>query len=1742
MYIVGNPTPVIDALFKVDCASSRIVEFYNSSAPTTNVILPPNTFGDNDNLFVKNLYFDDSGLTISYIPAFDAYGNSVYNIFSDSFGINYGIDYDGGVTIPEIIGATFSAVFQPLDGSFKPKAMSYTEYLRSKKATDVKVIDTKPVRTASEITSSRRLGASTVFALNNSATKGSITPPIDFSQAKLHSSVSYFKNAGGSRIVGDASTFTAYAGSQAIGRLIQSGLPPTRIVQVPNIIIESPEVSQRASDFTRQVQGCKVSLGENHDSSTLTPSKFVDNTIRNTGSPACVTQSANHDIKNKASFPLNPNRPSQAGGQYALKGDAEPGKELGAYGGKIPTHLKINKPITTLCSRTGKNQHYKAGAAQDKIPYVERHHGNDLGVAPRRVPTPYVNVKFQPPHLKINRPKQMGGYVASIPITQTLLERIATITNIGVYTLNQSTGILPGETLIIPRYITLKIPLGLTLVNNGTITCQGTIDNDAMINNGTFTVTSTGTFTTTVTFKNQAGAILTSYGTINNSGSEFMNLYRGTITSNGTFNNNDGGVVSNDFILNIRGTMTNNSGALVSATGTTNIYAGATVKNYSDFSNTFLLTNNGIFINEDGGTLLNYYLFNNITGTLINNSGTIKNLDTGVLLNNNIIRNYGTIYNYNGGKITNNGSYVENGTLNNANGGNCGNGILDGANAITATGTTCPGAPPPPFIEQIASLGGRDYTLNETTTITGNDILSIPRGFRLVIPFGMTLTNEGLIVCWGNIGNYGRLTNASTFIINNRGEVINNNIFTNNDGGTVTNNGTVANDGTFTNNSGGTVTNNNDFDIYSGRTLTNNGTFTNNSGGGTVSNQGEIENNGLLDNRDTFNNYDEGVLTNDGTVTNSGTFYNNSGATVTNNEVGTITNSGSFMKLVGSTFTDNGTYTDTETGKTILFVPLSEYATFSNSVYTLDGDQTIPSNTGIEIPFGAYLTISTEDTLINNGVILANGSMLRLHGTLINAGTIVSYTYFYISSGTLTNNGTITNYGGSVEISSSGATFTNNNTFTNANGYTLIYETLINNGTINNYSQLYNGGTFINNLGATINNTQTFTNAEGSTFTNNGGIINNTGTIIEYLPLSTYATLDGDTYTPIEVDTVLPENVRVTVPYGTTLVIPESTTFTVNGEFLSQGSIENNGTFTLNRIYFGNSGPITNNSGATININGTNASSYNGTAPIVNNGIINIDGGKNFAELYHDNLSTVTNNGTINLTNNGWWYSVAKSVNNVEGTVTIDETSYFHTDVEFRNHGTITNSYTFTLNATLINDGTITNTNTSVLDQSTFTIYNYGGGTITVDGEYNVSTGHVNNADGSGACGVGTIDGSTVVEITGTTCPPPPVEVLNLSGIATEAPSNTFTLNESTTITLNQSLTISSEKKLIVPSGLLLTNNGTVICNGRIESYDITNNGIFTIESPGTFITAGDFTNNYGSILTNNGALTNDGTITNRGTIIKNTTIYNDNTFLSLVDSIFTGDGAVGGNGRVIVFEPITDYAVLDSATYTLDGNNTIPVNKGLEVPLGFTLVIPQSQTLTIEGHFRNNGTVTNSGTISNIFNLDAINGFITNLSGSTITISDGGVVDNAGRILNDGDITISSGGTLTTYGPLFNNRVSGTITNSGVFNIGGSSANSGSITNNADSTLYITYELTNNAGATITNDGILKNEGSKLQNDGTLANNGTIYNYTGATIENNATYTGTGEVNNPTVAGACGTGTLSGSSPIVRTGTACPP
>ena len=379
VYVSGNL--VLDGFFQYQ--GGVITRFSNTLAPCKDCLLPPNTFENNDNVFTGgNLSFN--GLGLSSVPSLDVSGTNVYNLYYDSGAGTYTLDHEyqsGFNTIPVTSVVFASMLTIPPLQTFKPKAMSYTEYLRSKTSVETKVLNTRPKMDASDFTQRKRLGASTVFA-NNGQRVGVINTSMELTQDPLKAVNSYKKGAGGR--VGDASSFTAFRGSQAIGGLVQAGLPPDRIVQIPSVMIESSPVSQTASDFVRNAQGCKVALGQPHQAATVGPALFVDNTVRNQGDPGlCTTRAANHI--HPADVPHNPNHARPI---LPNKGNLAPGKEVAAFGG---------------------NAHYKPGAMlrRPQNYQIFKKDTNIGTTSAKPVPTKYQIPANSPAHLKINDPTQV---------------------------------------------------------------------------------------------------------------------------------------------------------------------------------------------------------------------------------------------------------------------------------------------------------------------------------------------------------------------------------------------------------------------------------------------------------------------------------------------------------------------------------------------------------------------------------------------------------------------------------------------------------------------------------------------------------------------------------------------------------------------------------------------------------------------------------------------------------------------------------------------------------------------------------------------------------------------------------------------------------------------------------------------------------------------------------------------------------------------------------------------------------------------------------------------------------------------------------------------------------------------------------------------------------------------------------------------------------------------------------------
>lgn len=239
--------------------------------------------------------------------------------------------------------------------------MSYTEYLRRKAAGSPVVIDRRTNTDASMYTMRQRHLASSVFFTSNRV--GSITNTVDVSTDPQKAVRSYTKATGR---VPDASMFTSHAGASQLplttGKITLDSCYVTTLGPAP----------KSASDWVRDSVNC---CEQPHFANELGPSKFVDNTIRLKHVVGCceneVTK-AIHEHPEPTPYASWSPRPDKGAGGIPVYSVASPSdaRKVGDFNPR-------------------------------KIPYVEKKHGNDMNVNPRRVPGPY-KLNTGIPHLKIN--------------------------------------------------------------------------------------------------------------------------------------------------------------------------------------------------------------------------------------------------------------------------------------------------------------------------------------------------------------------------------------------------------------------------------------------------------------------------------------------------------------------------------------------------------------------------------------------------------------------------------------------------------------------------------------------------------------------------------------------------------------------------------------------------------------------------------------------------------------------------------------------------------------------------------------------------------------------------------------------------------------------------------------------------------------------------------------------------------------------------------------------------------------------------------------------------------------------------------------------------------------------------------------------------------------------------------------------------------------------------------------------
>lgn len=250
---------------------------------------------------------------------------------------------------------------------------------------------------------------------------------IGFAYTYFQTNIPINKAKSGGRIA-DASVFTQYTGGQAVGKEVQAGMPPRRLLLnsnsagsltgcriVPEPVPYNPAVGgvysanmvrRDASQFTRDETACRQLTGEPHNANELGPSLFVDNTIvgvKNYNLPqnnsktyiaTKCTQCGNNgsQLAKTCSFCI--------GANHLHPADKPTNNRWG------PRPKKSAQPIIVNQSPS---DFHKVGAAMRKIPYVEKHHANpQIGhiVYPK---TPYRIPRGTAAQLKINDPQRYPG-------------------------------------------------------------------------------------------------------------------------------------------------------------------------------------------------------------------------------------------------------------------------------------------------------------------------------------------------------------------------------------------------------------------------------------------------------------------------------------------------------------------------------------------------------------------------------------------------------------------------------------------------------------------------------------------------------------------------------------------------------------------------------------------------------------------------------------------------------------------------------------------------------------------------------------------------------------------------------------------------------------------------------------------------------------------------------------------------------------------------------------------------------------------------------------------------------------------------------------------------------------------------------------------------------------------------------------------------------------------------------------
>ena len=243
--------------------------------------------------------------------------------------------------------------------------MSASEYLRRKAAKTQYIVNTVKPTDSSMQTLKVKHAASRIFNTLSGGSIGTTLEADDLETSKGKPARAYAKHTGRPA---NSSDYTAYRGSQAIntntaasrGKIFTSGCVSNAVFPEPVTFTggmrTANTVSTNASGVTSATATCYQTLpvAHNNGDKVVSTPQFVDNTISLNGYSQCCHPTAIHSVK--AETPLNIHPPITGAKR------------------SVPVPLGDNNVPS-----------YKAGAATPNIPYIEKHHGNDLNVNPAQL-------------------------------------------------------------------------------------------------------------------------------------------------------------------------------------------------------------------------------------------------------------------------------------------------------------------------------------------------------------------------------------------------------------------------------------------------------------------------------------------------------------------------------------------------------------------------------------------------------------------------------------------------------------------------------------------------------------------------------------------------------------------------------------------------------------------------------------------------------------------------------------------------------------------------------------------------------------------------------------------------------------------------------------------------------------------------------------------------------------------------------------------------------------------------------------------------------------------------------------------------------------------------------------------------------------------------------------------------------------------------------------------------------------